>query len=239
MGLLGSNDPYQENGLFNPEDIKNYYGDKFYTTGAEYWKTQAKTKAGMLGGLTYTHKADIEFSQKLLEKYKSEYKLGGEQCIEFGAGIGRITSNLLINYFHEIDLLDPVQEFLDVAKNEIGSRAVIRLYPIGAQDWIAERKYDCIWLQWTLMYLTDDDAVNILKQCKANLKEKGKIFVKDNGYPSNEETLAAWNSEDHSFARSHQSYLNLFQKAEVEILEDISQPNWDPELLPLYVFVLN
>ncbi|KAF9689363.1 hypothetical protein SADUNF_Sadunf01G0084600 [Salix dunnii] len=36
-------------------------------------------------------------------------------ALDCGSGIGRITKNLLIRYFNEVDLLEPVSHFLDAA----------------------------------------------------------------------------------------------------------------------------
>lgn len=239
MGIFWSKDPYAEEGLFKPEDVAKYYGDTFYFTGADFWRKQEKTNSGMLDGYTYTHDADIKFSQAVLERQIKGHNLGNQRCAEFGAGIGRVTKNLLIQNFKEIDLIDPVKEFLEVAQKDFGDSVILHLHPIGAQDWKAVDKYDCFWIQWTLMYLTDDDTVKLLKDCKSHLKRYGKIFVKENGFPNDDDkSLAYWNPDDHSFARSHESYLELFKKAGVTVIEDLIQPDWDEDLLPLYVFVL-
>ena len=42
-------------------------------------------------------------------------------------------------------------------------------YVAGFQDFKFEYKYDLIWLQWFLMYLTDDDLIQKLKECAENL----------------------------------------------------------------------
>lgn len=239
MGMFYSSDPYKEEGLFKPEDVSNYYGDKFYLVGADFWRKQEKSNAGMLDGFTYTHDTDITFSRAILDRQVKGHNLGNQHCAEFGAGIGRITKNLLIEYFQEIDLIDPVKEFLDFAQKDFGDRVKLNLYPIGAQEWKATTKYDCFWIQWTLMYLTDDDAIKLLKDCKSHLKRYGKIFVKENGFPNDpDKSLAYWNPDDHSFARSHESYLALFEKAGLTVVENLLQPDWGEDLLPLYAFVL-
>ena len=46
--------------------------------------------------------------------------------------------------------------------------------------------YDCIWLQWFLMYLTDDDLVEMLQRCAKNLKEDGIIVIKENVFDEDE-----------------------------------------------------
>ncbi|OHT06664.1 Alpha N-terminal protein methyltransferase 1 [Tritrichomonas foetus] len=244
MGSIWSRDPYAEEGFFKPDDVTNYYGDKFYQTGPNYWSKQESTNSGMLAGFTYTHKVDVDFSKVILKKYMKEHNMGKKRVADLGAGIGRVSKNVLAKFFEEIDLVEPVPSFLEVAKKEIADlypNVKINTFSCGAQDWTITDKYDCFWVQWTLMYLTDSDCVRLLKASKNHLNKYGKIIVKENGYPDDEiedKSFAMWNPEDHSFARTKKSYIDLFNKAGLKIVEDCQQPDWDTELLPVYLFVL-
>ncbi len=50
----------------------------------------------------------------------------------------------------------------------------------GLQDFKFSRKYDCIWVQWVLGNLTDEDLGLLLQRCKAALTPKGLIIIKEN-----------------------------------------------------------
>ena len=41
------------------------------------------------------------------------------------------------------------------------------------------RRYDTIWAQWVLLYLTDDDLVLFLERCKKGLTRRGKSSMCD------------------------------------------------------------
>lgn len=67
----------------------------------------------------------------------------GAPSVDCGAGVGRISKNLLLKHFHEVDLLEPARHFLDAArvslsaepsgaKGSSGHRAVNFFYQ-GAQ----------------------------------------------------------------------------------------------------------
>lgn len=60
--------------------------------------------------------------------------------IDMGAGIGRITRDLLWKISDRVDLLEPVKPFVAQMENElVGVRNKGRLgqiYDIGMQDWI-------------------------------------------------------------------------------------------------------
>lgn len=46
---------------------------------------------------------------------------------------------------------------------------VKNFYCAGFQDHLFEHHYDLVWLQWFLMYLTDDDLVAALKRTADHL----------------------------------------------------------------------
>ena len=53
-------------------------------------------------------------------------------------------------------------------------------YNVGLQDWQPRSgHYDCIWVQWVLPHLTDDDLVKFFVRCKEGLTETGIIVVKE------------------------------------------------------------
>ena len=74
--------------------------------------------------------------------------------------------------------------------------------------WSPELKYDCIWLQWFLMYLTDDDLILQLKKCAENLTinpndgSSGLIIIKENV----KNTGCYLDKEDNSLIRSRMHF---------------------------------
>ena len=61
-----------------------------------------------------------------------------------GAGIGRVSKDLLCKHFAEVDLLEPAKVQIDQAK--INVPQVKKFYECGLEKFNFERKYDCIWL---------------------------------------------------------------------------------------------
>jgi hypothetical protein len=45
------------------------------------------------------------------------------------------------------------------------------------------KRYSCIWFQWVMGYVTDDDLLALLKRAKAGLTDDGFIIIKDNCLP--------------------------------------------------------
>ena len=70
----------------------------------------------MLGGLSYVHENDVRNSTKLLKKFKLNYPLKFKRCLDLGCGIGRVSFQLLANFFEEIDLVEQSDDFLKKAQ---------------------------------------------------------------------------------------------------------------------------
>jgi hypothetical protein len=41
-------------------------------------------------------------------------------------------------------------------------------------------RYTCIWIQWCLLYLTDEDVVTLFERAREGLQPGGLIMVKEN-----------------------------------------------------------
>jgi protein N-terminal methyltransferase len=191
----------------------------------------------MLDNMTWTSAPDLEFSRSILSKYVTQPNSG--LCADLGCGIGRISIHVLSHFFRRIHLVEPVEKFIAKAESDLSAMGVeVQKYNCGAQDWAIEATYDCIWIQWVLMFLTDDDAVALLTKCKDHLCENGLIVVKENTILSNDRRDAVWCPSDHSFSRTLPHMRNLFLRAGLKVDFAKEQPNWSADLVPLYCWVL-
>ena len=242
MGVFFSSPKhYDEVGLVTPDEIFKYFGDKFYGKGTEFWENVDETDNGMLDGYLETSSPDLKFSREILNSYLKKGKMGTNRCAELGAGIGRISLNVLSDIFKEIDLVEPVSKFLDVASKNLEGKVIIHTHAVGAQDWEIEEDsgFDCIWIQWTLMYLTDEDVIQLLNKCKRHLSKSGYVFIQENILldPKTQQ-WAQWNPRDHSLCRSLEMVRKLINRTEFTIIKERKQPNWGTDLIPLYLMVL-
>lgn len=62
-------------------------------------KNTEATVEGVLGGFGKLHKPDIIDSAKFIELLHTKYQLNYGRVIDCGAGMGRITAELLLKYF--------------------------------------------------------------------------------------------------------------------------------------------
>ena len=155
----------------------------WYERQKAYWDKQPTTVSGILQGHGDTSHVELQVSRRFLADtfgVEPGQKLG--RAFDVGAGIGRISKELLAAHFEPIDLLDQSRTQIDAAKANVPQAA--NFYCCGFQDFEFEHKYDCIWLQWFLMYLTDDDLVAMLSRCGSHLTPGGLVVVKENVYDS-------------------------------------------------------
>lgn len=116
-------------------------------------------------------------------------------------------------------------------------------------------RYDCIWVQWACLYLTDgaivraatykaalahvtkhtpDDLVAFFKRCHAGLKPGGVLFVKENVCKEGFEV----DEEDSSVTRSHEYMLQLFKRAGLRVLYAGLQKGFPRQLYKVRMYAL-
>ena len=74
-------------------------------------------------------------------------------------------------------------------------------------------RYDVVWIQWCLLYLTDEDAISFFHRCRNGLKPGGRIIVKENIC---QEGFVV-DTDDSSLSRSNAYMLQLFEKAGMQV----------------------
>mmetsp|Transcript_13784 Transcript_13784/g.29726 ORF Transcript_13784/g.29726 Transcript_13784/m.29726 type:complete len:146 (-) Transcript_13784:338-775(-) len=102
---------------------------------------------------------------------------------------------------------------------------------------LAPRRYDTIFVQWCLMHLTDDDAVHFLLRAAGALKDGGLIIVKENVGDASTNAIIV-HHDDNTVTRSMVHWEELFEKAQVEVVEHDKQHEFDEELFPVYMWAL-
>lgn len=99
--------------------------------------------------------------------------------------------------------------------------------------------YDCIWLQWFLMYLTDEDLIAALKESAAHLTtgengESGLIYVKENVKAKD----FIVDKDDNCVIRSPEYFNLIFEAAGLEVIHSSKQPGWRKDLYDIILWVL-
>lgn len=212
--------------------------DEFYCKGAQYWSGQDASDNGMLGGLGHLSRIELECSEKFLKTImKAPYASGTGRVIDCGAGIGRISKNLLQRHFSKVDLVDQDPAFIAKAKENLKEIEKIgEFYCSGLQDFTPQpRTYDVIWCQWVLAYLTDDDLLQFFARCRKALLPNGLVIIKENITRGNKSEI---DEDDSSVTRAFNVFLDIFKKADFTLLHYVKQKNFPRDLYPVWMFCI-
>lgn len=221
---------------------------EWYLKGVNYWQGVEASVDGVLGGYGHVNDADIKESEAFLnsllaERFPDAGRGQNLVALDCGSGIGRVTKNLLIRYFHEVDLLEPVPHFLDAARVSFSPENLIvsdthkaaNFYCVPLQDFTPEaERYNCIWIQWCIGHLADDDLVAFLKRAKAGLKSGGFFVLKENIA----RTGFVLDKEDKSVTRSDSYFKELFKQAGLHIYKMKNQKDFPQELFAVKLYAL-
>ncbi|KAJ4702851.1 alpha N-terminal protein methyltransferase 1-like [Melia azedarach] len=198
---------------------------QWYREGVSYWEGVEASVDGVLGGFGNVNEADIKGSEAFLQTLFSERfpDAGRNQhlvALDCGCGIGRITKNLLIRYFNDVDLLEPVLLIFFV----FHFRSLLQI----------PGKYDVIWIQWCIGHLTDDDFVSFFKRAKVGLKPGGFFVLKENIARSG----FVLDKEDRSITRSDVYFKELFSRCGLHIYKSKDQKGFPEELFAVKMYAL-
>lgn len=224
---------------------------QWYTKALKYWSEQAPTLDGVLGGYGNLTSCDVKESDAFLrEHWIAEGEEIAGRALDVGAGVGRVTEELLLQSFESVDLLEPIAHFLDAARVRLravcAKRASFRRAPERRRyvDFIAEPAqeftpremyYDCIWIQWMSGHLTDTDLVSFLTKSSRGLtRDRGRIFVKENTSKGS----AVYDGDDSSVTRTRAEFERIFERAHLRIITSRRQVDFPSYLFTVRMWIL-
>ncbi|RDX69061.1 Alpha N-terminal protein methyltransferase 1, partial [Mucuna pruriens] len=222
---------------------------QWYRDGVSYWEGIKATVDGVLGGFANVNEPDISCSEDFLNILLSERFSAADVrrqplvALDCGSGIGRVTKNLLIRHFNEVDLLEPVSHFLETARetlapgNQTNSdlHKAVNFYCVPLQDFTPDTgRYDIIWIQWCIGHLTDEDFVSFFKRAKVGLKPGGMFVLKENIARSG----FVLDNEDRSVTRSDSYFKELFSRCGLYVYKSKDQKGFPAELFAVKMYAL-
>ncbi|KAF2486581.1 alpha-N-methyltransferase NTM1 [Neohortaea acidophila] len=216
-----------------------------HSAALAYWSSTEPTVNGVLGGYPEVSRVDLQGSNNFLAKLRR----GGNaqsslpapprklrRAVDCGAGIGRITTGLLVKVAEKVDIVEPVVQFTDVVK---GQEGVGEVYNIGLEDWRPRKEggteYDLIWNQWCVGQLTDAQLVAYLKRLPGVLSVGGWIVVKENLSTSGEDVF---DETDSSVTRTDAKFRALFEEAGLRLVKTEVQKGMPADLYPVQSYAL-
>ncbi|KAG1878040.1 alpha-N-methyltransferase NTM1 [Suillus subalutaceus] len=251
--------------------------------GIQYWATQPANYDGVLGGFGTGSlpRVDSLGSRRFLldllpelstvpSPFRSLSAPPSEtrrvRALDVGAGVGRVTSDVLLPLVSDVVLLEPVEPFINEARsrgkasesgleiNDSGYRVLwkgiadrsksgqpldrVGYLPQDGDDDM-ESKFDVIWCQWCLGHLKDDDLVQFLQRSRKALRDaRSLIVVKENICREQSEPVTVFDEQDSSFTRSDLAFKNVFRDAGLKIIQEKIQHGLPEGLFPVKMYAL-
>ena len=226
-------------------------GDNWYEKGVEYWASAPATVDGVLGGYGRVAGTDalgsLAFAGRALKHLLGGGGTGGGgsrerlAAADCGAGMGRVTRDVLSKLFDEVTLVEPVGKLLEQARVELApleggdeakefhfeERGLETFQPAAAS-------LDVVWIQWCIGHLTDADMVSFLERCEKALRPGGRIVVKEN----NCQEGFVVDKEDSSVTRSDSYFRELFKHSGLELFHCEVQGGLPKELFAVRMYSL-
>jgi len=210
----------------------------WYKRAKDYYEDNcAATIEGVLGGIGWISDTDLNGSREFLKGIPLPKTEGPSVACECGAGIGRVTKGLLLDFCDRSDLVESSERLLFASPEYIGNDAYkCRFFAKELQDWEPpEKKYSIVWIQWVLCYLTDDDIVKFLQRCSESLVDGGIIVMKENTCA---DPAFVVDVDDASATRSIPYWLDLIFKAGLKVTKHQMQDDFPDDIYPVPMFAL-
>lgn len=226
---------------------------QWYGSAIRYWEKVEATIDGVLGGYADVNDADIAASHAFLnsilaERFPTQRDVSRPSshlvALDCGSGIGRVTKNLLLRHFNEVDLLEPVPHFLEAARVSLAPENLIapdmhkaaNFICVPLQDFTPDAgRYDVIWIQWCISQLADDDFIAFFKRARTGLKPGGLFILKENiarqGF--------VLDNKDKSITRSDKYFKELFLKCGLYLYKTKDQTGFPAGLLGVKMYALS
>ncbi|KAM3080959.1 hypothetical protein ACMFMG_004918 [Clarireedia jacksonii] len=200
-----------------------------------YWESIEADLNGMLGGFPYISRVDIQGSKNFMGKLGIKGKKL-ERAVDCGAGIGRVTTGVLLHLAQTVDIVEPITKFTSVLRDEPG---IGTIYSVGLEAWSPppEICYDLMWHQWCLGHLTDAQLVEHLVKCRKVLKEGGYVIAKEN-MSTHLEGLDEFDAVDNSVTRTDQNFRRIFEEAGMVIKKTELAKGFPAGLFPVRTYAL-
>ncbi|KAL7753714.1 hypothetical protein RI367_000645 [Sorochytrium milnesiophthora] len=200
----------------------------------------------MLGGYSSVSLADAAESTAFLSQFlgKGDLAIGTERACDCGAGIGRVTKMFLSKHFRHVDLVEQDAHFLETARQDAALAGIVEQFVhSGLQDFAPEAgRYDLIWCQWVLSYLTDVDLVRFLRRCAEAVQgdgRRGMLCVKENVIrDGNSEKRVDVDHEDSSVTRSEAVWRGIIAQAGLVVVKEAWQNRWPTGLYAVKMWAL-
>ena len=226
--------------------------EQFYAETIKHWTSTAiadDDNEGVLGGWGEVDAEDAKGSLAFLAHHLNNKEQltaprAGFRALDCGAGVGRVTENVLLHVAEQVHLVEVSDRLLVQAEKKLAAHAGrFELTQASLREFAPPpHSYDLVWAQWVLGHLTDTDVVRLLSRCRAALRPNGAVAVKDNtAVPSDCDQMGnryLLDVENAAVIRTHAHMLTLYKLAGLKLARSEVQQNFPEDLHPVRMYWL-
>ena len=161
---------------------------------------------------------------------------------DIGAGIGRVSKNVLSKFFQYIDVQDQNDTFLQQARKQLISLShhcqfrTAYCTPLQLFE-PPPAVYDIIWIQWVIAYLKAQDIVVTLNRIRRGLKPAiGRVVIKEN--IASTSSPAEIDPDDHYVFRSITDWIKLINQSDFRVVSYRKDTRMPTGVMPVAFFFL-
>ena len=182
-----------------------------------YWETTPTTYDKAAGTYAEGQAIEIEDSFKTLSYLKEHLNVSFGRAADCGAGVGRVSTNLLTKKFKTVDLFERSHQNLAFAKKSLAGNPHVGEFVLGDLKQVEfDHKYDVIWVQLVSGFFDDDQFVAFYKKCARSLTPNGVVVFKDYTVLGHQGMLISLHQT--AVVRSEKYHRLLFEYADLDIL---------------------
>jgi 2-polyprenyl-3-methyl-5-hydroxy-6-metoxy-1,4-benzoquinol methylase len=161
------------------------------------------------------------FGQKVVPLLNKDMNIADMPCAN-----GELTF-YFAKYVKSIDGFDLSEKMINLAKQRADRQGIanINFQQADAQTIIFNKKYDVFMLLWLLMYIYDENKVNvILKKIYETLPSGGYLVIKDSLWENTKDDIYCLDIPRYYYAvyRSVSNFISLFKKNNFILMEKIT-----------------
>ncbi len=174
------------------------------------------------------------------------------EVLDLGSGAGQwaFRFSRIVKNVTAVEYSSEMQKLAVDKSNEDGIDNV-KYICCGAQNYQEDKLYDLIWISGLLIYLNDEECLQLLNNCNSMLKPDGLILLRDaTGMQGNYEIVDKYSEQlDANYSavyRTREEYIKIFYDSELALDydEDMFQQGsplnkWQETRLRLYGFSKN
>ncbi|KAK2961438.1 putative Alpha N-terminal protein methyltransferase 1 [Blattamonas nauphoetae] len=169
---------------------------------------------------------------------QNNYPMVGTRALDVGAGIGRITRQVLVNIFQQVDFQDQNSTFISQGLGEMSSLVEAGRVRQGIVHPLQtltppNKEYDCIWIQWVIGYLPKEELIATLNRLRPSLRKNGYLIIKEN---CDDELYH--DDGDNYLIRKVDDWVNIFNESDFQVISHEEDRLLPKTIKPVFFFLL-